>query len=451
MKPCCKSLISILFITGLIIFIAINSYAQRCLVEKKYGTATDLYNLDGSADTSCYIVVGRTGNYGISDARGNLVIPADYDMYFTNCKGKIIAKHVQKKMADLWDLKTKTKVKLPGISAGDATGDNGLIAVQTAGNKWGYCNEKGKMVIPARFDYAERFTGNKAITELGGKHGIINEKGEWVVQPKKLYYRWVTPSLLIVQAEDKEGNLLYGLADNTGKILLAPDLYTGAEERNGFIEFKIDNQKGALFNYSGRKLTGDDCHITDNDGKTKAANGLIEATDSNGFVFVIDTNGKRYLEKKYVYIYRHTHNITHKPTGLYTVQTSLREGDKPETYAIVKLDGSIVLDGPINDVINYDENIFFTAVETKSGSVYDMKRAGGTILATSVCNEVAAFHHQYAFVRKDNKCGAINMQTGEWAIPLIYADVTEVNDCTIKFTDQSGKDVFFSQDLKMIK
>lgn len=431
---------------------ALQLNAQRCLIEENFGSVKELYSRDGGIDSNYYEGMGQSGGYGVIDKKGNLIVPDKYRGGFINCNGKVVAIDRNKKLAEVWDLKTKTKVKLPAISAGDVIAENGLIAVEVANDKWGYCDMKGKIVIPAKFTYAETFIKNKAVAETGGKYGIINEKGVWVVQPKaSYYYRWVTPTLLTVQVDDKDGNSLYGLMDDNGKILMKPEKYTEVEDRGWFLEFKLEKKKGALFNYSGKKLTDDDCWVKDNNDRIEGANGLILAMDSKGFAFVIDTSGNRYLNNKYPYIYRHEHFVTKKPTGLYTVQTSQPKDDKAETYDIVKLDGTVLLTGTINSVINYDENIILTAVENNKTLLYSMVKPDGTVIGKNLCNDVAAFHKQYAFVRKDGKCGAINMQTGEWAIPMIYKDVTEVNDCTIKFIDDNGADVFFDQNLKIKK
>lgn len=442
--------ISISVIIGCLM--ALQLHAQRCLIEENYSDVRELYNRDSGIDSNYFEGMGQSGGYGIIDAKGNLIVPDKYKPGFMNCNGKVIAKDREKKLVEVWDLKTKTKVKLPAIWAGDVIAENGLIAVEVADDKWGYCDMKGKIVIPAKFTYAETFNKNKAVAEIGGKYGIINEKGAWMVQPKaSYYYRWVTPTLLTVQVEDKDGNTLYGLMDDNGKIMMKPEKYTEANDRHGFIEFLIEKKRGALYNYAGKKLTEDDCWVEEGNRRVEGANGLIRATDSKGFAFIIDTNGTKYLNNKYPYIYRHEHFVTKKPTGLYTVQTTQPKDGKAETYDIVKLDGTVLLSGNINSVINYDENIIFTAVEENETLLYTMKKPDGTILAKDLCNDIATFHKQYAFVRKDGKCGAINMQTGEWTIPVIYKDVTEVNDCTIKFIDDNGADVFFDQNLKIKK
>lgn len=437
------------------LFMVAQLFGQRCKVDEKYGSGYvfEVYDKNDEVVPGIFrVTLGGTEGSGITDTLGNFIIPADYNDEIIISNGKAITKSRDRKICEVWELKTKTKVKLPAVDAGGEIGDNGLIAIQAANKKWGYCDSKGKIIIPAKFDYAEEFVQNKAVAQAGENYGIINEKGTWVIPPKKgVYYHWVTPSLIVLQTEDKNENIFYGLMDNNGKTILAPTLYTNFEKRNGFIEFKIDKTKGALFNYAGKKLTDDNCYVKDWNFKTKAVNGFIEAIDSKGFFFVIDTTGKRYLENKYGYIYRNVHYTTKKPSGLYTVETKPTGNSKSETYAVVKLDGTVVLDGQIDDIVIYDDNVYFTGVEKNKEMLFTMQKADGTILAKDICNAVVEIHRHFAFVKKNGLYGAINMQTAEWAIPLEYKGISSISECSITLKNKNDEYIEFDQNLKPIK
>ena len=61
----------------------------------------------------------------------------------------------------------------------------GFVSVQL-GDKWGYINKKGKLVINAQFDSAEKFDEKTglAVVSNDGYYGYINKKGEYVIEPK---------------------------------------------------------------------------------------------------------------------------------------------------------------------------------------------------------------------------------------------------------------------------
>ena len=56
-------------------------------------------------------------------------------------------------------------------------GDNELVPVRM-GEKFGYVNLKGEMVIPAQFDGALEFHDGLACVECEDKRGFINKQGE---------------------------------------------------------------------------------------------------------------------------------------------------------------------------------------------------------------------------------------------------------------------------------
>lgn len=58
-----------------------------------------------------------------------------------------------------------------------------LFSVSIAG-KYGYINEKGKIIIKPQFDYAASFKEGFAKVEIDNKYGYINEKGKIVIKPQ---------------------------------------------------------------------------------------------------------------------------------------------------------------------------------------------------------------------------------------------------------------------------
>jgi hypothetical protein len=54
---------------------------------------------------------------------------------------------------------------------------------ETLLQKVGFINEKGETVIPPRFQYAQDFSNGLAAVFDGKKWGYVNTKGEWVIEP----------------------------------------------------------------------------------------------------------------------------------------------------------------------------------------------------------------------------------------------------------------------------
>ncbi len=61
----------------------------------------------------------------------------------------------------------------------------GRAAVKTKSDgQYGYLNERGEMVILDEFDWADDFSGGKAIVGYEGRAGVIDAAGRWLIEPK---------------------------------------------------------------------------------------------------------------------------------------------------------------------------------------------------------------------------------------------------------------------------
>jgi DNA-binding transcriptional regulator/RsmH inhibitor MraZ len=58
-----------------------------------------------------------------------------------------------------------------------------MLIPHRKGDKWGYIDKKGRMVIPPVYDDVQPFSENvQAMVEVNGKHGYIDTKGD-IVRP----------------------------------------------------------------------------------------------------------------------------------------------------------------------------------------------------------------------------------------------------------------------------
>lgn len=91
-----------------------------------------------------------------------------------------------------------------------------LLPVKVKG-KWGYINLHGKIVVAPVYDKATEFNGKLAKVEKDNKVLIINQLGKTIPGLEYENIRVLSDSLLAVKTAGK-----WGLADPTGKILIAP-------------------------------------------------------------------------------------------------------------------------------------------------------------------------------------------------------------------------------------
>jgi len=59
------------------------------------------------------------------------------------------------------------------------------VSLEVQGEKKiGFFDERGKLVIPPRFDAAEEFSCGRALVRVGGRYGFIDRSGKWIVKPR---------------------------------------------------------------------------------------------------------------------------------------------------------------------------------------------------------------------------------------------------------------------------
>jgi len=99
--------------------------------------------------------------------------------------------------------------------------------------KWGYINEKGKIVIQPQFDEAERFSEGLALVSIGLNDGFIDAKGKLIIEPIYRCSHGFSEGLAAV-AKDCEGNWEY--IDRNGKTVIEPKFSWAGQFRGGLAE-----------------------------------------------------------------------------------------------------------------------------------------------------------------------------------------------------------------------
>lgn len=126
-----------------------------------------------------YAQASQKGKWGIINKKGEWVIAPLYQD-ITMVKEGILA--TQEKLGGAWkfvDIQGKQVISDSFERAGNFA--NGLAPVRK-GDKWGYINKKGEVVIPYQYSGAYEFSPNGlASVEKNAYWGFINTKGEMVI------------------------------------------------------------------------------------------------------------------------------------------------------------------------------------------------------------------------------------------------------------------------------
>lgn len=220
------------------------------LLSLQFVSCTDEKSNGPSASTHLW-PAKMNGKWGFIDAKGNMVINAQYDDadYFSCGLADV-------KMADRWwYINTKGVLKsLPSSNALNApfynnyaviydgnnygiintfmdyvmqpmyaylgnVAQNGWVAFSHNGYLYGYKNVMSDQEITPSYDYAYDFVGSYAVVYVGGKYGVINSSGSFVLQP-------IYDHQLIALGNNRFGfagdNGYYGLLDESGNVVVQP-------------------------------------------------------------------------------------------------------------------------------------------------------------------------------------------------------------------------------------
>jgi hypothetical protein len=100
---------------------------------------------------------------------------------------------------------------------------DGLAPVYTAVNDGpaGYIDPAGKMVIPAKYAFVDKFSEGVAMVRPLGSidYGYINKKGEWVIEPQFDMSLGFYEGVATVKERNADGSESFGIIDKTGKKL----------------------------------------------------------------------------------------------------------------------------------------------------------------------------------------------------------------------------------------
>lgn len=107
------------------------------------------------------------------------------------------------------------------------TGD--ILAPVQKDGKWGYIDQKGKLVISCIYDDAKCFSENLAAVKIVEKWGYIDKNGKWKLNPRWKNVESYSEGLAAVQVYDK-----WGYIDKKGDLVIPPkwiEAYDFSENR----------------------------------------------------------------------------------------------------------------------------------------------------------------------------------------------------------------------------
>jgi hypothetical protein len=107
------------------------------------------------------------------------------------------------------------------------------LAQFSEGGKIGYMDKQQKIVIPAKYDYAEAFSEGLAYVSLeNSTGGYIDHSGKWIIGPGKDLFYGSFHNRLLPFKDEKTG--LYGYINQKGKFAITPRYKEASQFKRGY-------------------------------------------------------------------------------------------------------------------------------------------------------------------------------------------------------------------------
>ena len=145
-------------------------------------------------------------------------------------------------------------------------------------NKWGFVSPPSAIfVIPARFDYASRYSpSGVAVVSEGGKFGCIDISGSSILPPGFDEINTECNGFMRFRVND-----LYGFLDSRGKIVIPPQFHEAEDFHGGMA--RVRDEAGAI---SFVDVSGKIAFSTDGHSATDCSDDLIGIRGDQGWHYV---------------------------------------------------------------------------------------------------------------------------------------------------------------------
>ncbi|MEI3649069.1 MAG: WG repeat-containing protein [Dolichospermum lemmermannii FEM_B0920] len=211
------------------------------------------------------------------------------------------------------------------------------------GDKYGYIDQTGRVVIQPQFDNAGDFSEGMAVIQMGKKYGFFDRKG-YLVIPPQFDDAWdFYEGLAIVTIDDK-----YGYIDKSGQLVISPQFEDAWEFYEGLAMVTIDKKRGYI-GKSGQFVISPQFDIAWN-----FSEGLARVT----------------IDDKYGYIGK---------SGQFVISLQFDDAwDFSEGLAIVKIDnkygyigksGQLVISPQFDFAWGFSENLAIVKIDNKYGYI----------------------------------------------------------------------------------
>lgn len=164
------------------------------------------------------LVVENDGLYGLLSFEGAPLTPMEYTRILPAGNGCFWAirgdgndlESDELLILDISGNETSTGLFIRRMQAAN----NEMLAVLLpSSGQWGYCDTQGKIIIPARYDYAGPFLHNRVAVVENGLYGVISPDGESIIKPAYDYLE-ICAGGFVLAGLNQQGIWVFDLSGN---------------------------------------------------------------------------------------------------------------------------------------------------------------------------------------------------------------------------------------------
>ena len=202
--------------------------------------------------------VMKDGKHGYVDKTGKEVIPLQYEDASMFSEGLACVK-VNGKNGFINKLGKMVITPVYERTCNVSTFSDGLAPVYTTyeDGPAGYIDPAGNMVIPARYEFVDKFSEGLAMVRPldSNAYGYIDKRGEWIIEPQFDMSLGFYEGVATVNEKNTNGSKSFGIIDKTGKKIAQQMQYDFVGIfKEGLAAFESRDHTWGYIDHSGKEV-----------------------------------------------------------------------------------------------------------------------------------------------------------------------------------------------------
>ena len=352
--------------------------------------------------------VRKDGKQGFINLKGDIVIPLIYDEV-----GEFYQKKVARvQIGDQWgliDMAGKLVLQMKYSSLRDEFHE-GLIAVMSENQTWGFVDQDENVVIPYQYEMAGSFSEGLATVYQDGKVGFIDKTGGVVVPLQYDDAEDFSRGLAVVEMNEKRG-----LVDKNGKVILPCQYSYIAYYGDSMIQAgKRNRDQFDIFNLEGELIVS---AVSEN------TVGWWSADQETGLSFDVLTKGKKHgiIDSRGIIVAPFEYDIIHE---VFSQREDLAAAMKNGKWGFINRNGKEVTPFEFEGISYFNEGPAAVKKDGKWGFIGKNCELITAIEYDSICT---VWSEGLLSVKKNGRWGFIN-EAGAVVIPFDYDEPGSFNE-----------------------